>query len=58
MGAPPAGGAANRAIAGAIAEWLNVPRSAVRLVGGYRGRDKVIEVDGLSALPPPDPVDV
>jgi uncharacterized protein YggU (UPF0235/DUF167 family) len=49
---PPTEGAANLAVIGAIAEWLNVSRSAVRLVAGLRSRDKVVEVEGLRTLPP------
>ena len=52
---PPASdGAANLAVIGAVARWLGVPRSAVRLVAGQRGRVKVIEVAGLTTLPPAD----
>jgi uncharacterized protein YggU (UPF0235/DUF167 family) len=36
----------------AIAEWLKVSRSAVRLVAGHRGRAKIVEVDGVTTLPP------
>jgi len=49
--AAPADGAANLALIAAIAEWLDVPRSAVRIITGQRGRTKVFEVDGLAALP-------
>jgi uncharacterized protein len=47
VNAPPAKGAVNRAIIEAIAEWLDVPRSAVRLAAGERGRSKVVEVVGI-----------
>jgi len=50
--AGPAEGAANRALVTAIAEWLDVPRSAVRILAGQHGRTKVVEVDGLDVLPP------
>ncbi len=50
--APAAGDAANLAVISAIAEWLSVPRSAVRLVAGHRSRAKVVEVEGLTTLPP------
>lgn len=50
--APAAGDAANSAVISAIAEWLDVPRSAVRLVAGRRSRAKVVEVEGLTTLPP------
>jgi len=45
-------GAANQALIAAIAEWLDVPRSAVRILAGQHGRTKVVEVDGLDVLPP------
>lgn len=52
--APPAAdGRANHAVVRALAGWLGVPPSAVRIVAGARGRSKVVEVDGLEALPPP-----
>ncbi len=41
-----AGDAANRAIAAALAEALRVPRRAVTLDPGARGRRKVVRVDG------------
>jgi len=50
--AAPTAGAANQAVVSAIAEWLNVSRSAVRLVKGHRGRAKVFELEGLTILPP------
>jgi uncharacterized protein len=49
---PAAGNAANLAVISAIAEWLNVPRSAVRLLAGHRSRAKLVEVEGLPKLPP------
>lgn len=53
---PPTEGAANLAVINAIAEWLSVSRSAVRLVSGHRSRNKVVQVEGLTALPPADEV--
>jgi len=50
--APPLDGAANLAVIGAIAAWLDVPPSAVRLVAGQRSRTKVVEVSGLRTVPP------
>lgn len=41
-------GAANRALVRALARRLGVPESAVRLVAGRRGRDKLVEVEGVS----------
>jgi uncharacterized protein YggU (UPF0235/DUF167 family) len=51
--APALEGEANRAILAAVAKWLRVPRSRVRLVRGGRNRIKVVQVEGVSALPPP-----
>jgi uncharacterized protein YggU (UPF0235/DUF167 family) len=39
-------------VIGAIADWLNVSRSAVRLIAGRRSRAKVVEVEGVTTLPP------
>ena len=50
--AAPAEGAANLALIAAIADWLEIPRSAVRILAGQHGRTKVVEVYGLAALPP------
>ncbi len=44
-------GEANRALVRAVARGLGVRASAVALVSGERGRDKVVEVEGI----PPDP---
>lgn len=54
--APPLDGAANLAVLSAIAAWLGVPPSAVRLVAGQRSRTKVVEIDGLTTVPPAGPV--
>jgi len=49
---PPAvDGAANRAVVDAVARWLDVPASTVRIAGGERGRTKVVEIAGLERLP-------
>jgi hypothetical protein len=44
VAAPPVEGAANAAVIDLMAAWLGVPRRAVRLVHGERGRDKVVAV--------------
>lgn len=49
--APAVDGAANRAVLGAVAEWLGVRPSAVRIVSGERGRTKVLQIDGLKSIP-------
>ena len=38
-------GAANRALVEAVARALGIRTSAVRLVAGERGRDKLLDVD-------------
>lgn len=50
VAAPPVEGAANAAVIELIASWVGVPRRAVELVHGERGRDKVVAV---SATDPP-----
>lgn len=50
----PTDGAANLAVITALADWLDVPRSAIRLVSGLRSRTKVVAIDGLDSLPPPN----
>jgi uncharacterized protein len=45
--APPEDGRANDAVVRLLAEALDVPRDAVRLVSGHGGRDKLVELTGL-----------
>ncbi len=40
-------GRANQAVTVLLAEWLQVPRRAVRVVHGLGSRDKQVEVEGL-----------
>ncbi len=47
--APPLDGRANTAVVLLIARAAGVPRSAVRVVGGERGRDKLVRVAGVTA---------
>ncbi len=47
----PIEGEANRALVKAVANALGVRASAVTLVGGVRGRQKLMEVRGLDSLP-------
>jgi uncharacterized protein len=47
----PIEGEANRAVVKAVANALGVRASAVTLVGGARGRHKLIEVRGLDSVP-------
>jgi uncharacterized protein YggU (UPF0235/DUF167 family) len=49
VAAPPERGRANDAVVGLLAEVLEVPSSSVRVVGGQRGRAKVVEVDLFDA---------
>ena len=48
LAAPPVDGAANEELVRFIAETLGLPRRAVRIASGLKGRDKVVEVDGLA----------
>jgi len=47
--APPVEGAANEALARFLGKALGVPPSAVRIVAGETGRNKVVAVAGLDA---------
>lgn len=49
VAAPPLDGAANEALIEYFARTLRVPRRAVRLVSGGRGRKKRLAIDGVSA---------
>ena len=49
VAAPPEGGRANAELERHLAALFGVDRRAVRVVAGARGRDKVVEVDGVSA---------
>ncbi len=49
VSAPADRGAANEAVRKVLADGLNMPRAAVRLVSGSTSRRKLIEVDGLNA---------
>jgi hypothetical protein len=47
--APPVDDRANAALRKFLAECLNIPVSAVRILAGERGRSKRVEVSGVSA---------
>jgi len=47
--APPVEGAANRALARWLARRLGVAPSAVEILRGDRGRDKLVRIAGLTA---------
>ena len=46
--APPVDGAANEALAALLAERLQLPARAVRIVAGRTGRAKTVEIDGTT----------
>ena len=47
--APPVDGEANDAVRRLLARALRVAPSAVSVVGGARGRDKVVRIEGLTS---------
>jgi hypothetical protein len=49
VAAPPAGGAANRALVAYLAEVLGIRESAIEIVAGEKGRDKILAITGLGA---------
>jgi uncharacterized protein len=49
VAAPPVEGAANEALIEFLSDKLNVPRRAVRILGGEHGRQKRVAVDGMTA---------
>lgn len=49
--APPADGKANQALCRLLANRLGVPRSAVRVVKGERGREKTVRISAEVAWP-------
>lgn len=53
ISAPPVDGAANRHLCRYLAGLFGVPAASVRLVRGESGRDKTVEVAGVSVLPDP-----
>lgn len=46
--APPVNGAANDALVRFLADRLDVPRSAVRILAGATSRTKTVEVEGVT----------
>ncbi len=48
VAAPPVDGEANHAMRALLAQSLGVPISAIALVRGARGRDKLVRVGGVS----------
>jgi uncharacterized protein (TIGR00251 family) len=49
VSAPPEGGRANEAVLRLLADTASIARSAVTLVSGRGGRDKVVEFSGIDA---------
>jgi len=48
VAAPPVEGAANDALVAFLSSALHVPRRAVRIVSGDRGRQKRVAIDGVT----------
>ncbi|HSG81812.1 MAG TPA: DUF167 domain-containing protein [Gemmatimonadota bacterium] len=48
IAAPPVEGAANSELIAFLAKRLGIPKSAVQIVGGTQGRDKLVEVEGVT----------
>lgn len=49
LAAPPVDGAANDELVAFLTELFDLPRSAVEIVRGHGGRQKVVRVVGVSA---------
>jgi uncharacterized protein (TIGR00251 family) len=49
LSAPPVEGAANAALVDFLADLLDVPRRAVRIVSGAQSRLKRVAIDGVTA---------
>ena len=47
--APPVDGAANEALVRFLAETFSVGRSSVEIVSGQTGRQKVVQISGISS---------
>jgi uncharacterized protein YggU (UPF0235/DUF167 family) len=50
VAAPPERGRANAALVGLLSSVLDVPAGSVRVVGGQRGRSKVVEIEALDTM--------
>jgi uncharacterized protein (TIGR00251 family) len=48
IAAPPVDGAANKELIAFLAKRLGLSKSAVQIVKGAQGRDKLVEIEGLS----------
>jgi uncharacterized protein len=49
VSAPPEDGRANDAVLELLAKRVGLPRRALSIVSGHRGRDKVVEMSGIDA---------
>jgi hypothetical protein len=49
VAAPAVAGAANQSLIRLLAEELELPKSAVRLIAGASGRQKLVAVEGVDA---------
>jgi uncharacterized protein (TIGR00251 family) len=49
VGAAPEAGRANKALLRLLSERLRIPVSRLSIVSGHAGRDKVVELEGLSS---------
>lgn len=47
--APPVEGAANEALIAFLAQRLNVPKRNIQIVSGLTGRQKIVEITGITA---------
>lgn len=52
VAAPPEDGKANRAVAQVLADWLDLPASAVELVSGASQPAKVFRIPAREEMPP------
>ena len=48
VAAPPVDGAANKELIAFLSKRLGLSKSAVQIVKGAQGRDKLVEIEGLS----------
>ena len=49
VSAPPEGGRANDAVLELLAERVGLPRRALTIVSGHNAREKVVQLQGISA---------
>ena len=48
LAAPPVDGAANDALIAFLSDTLSIPRRAIRIVSGERGRKKRVAIEGVT----------